>query len=69
MPHKISVTCLLTFLLSISFFLTVRADDAAKDQETLGNAATVLQGMLDAKSVPESLLAEHSWHRALPVTR
>jgi len=63
-PHKI--TCLLTFLLSISFFLTVRADDAAKDQETLGNAATVLQGMLDAKSVPESLLAKANCVIVLP---
>ena len=66
MPHKISVTCLLTFLLSISFFLTVRADDTAKDQETLGNAATVLQAMLDAKSVPESLLAKANCVIILP---
>ena len=57
MPHKISVTCLLTFLLLISVLLPVRADDTAKDQETLGNAATVLQAMLDAKSVPENLIS------------
>ena len=66
MPRKISVTCLLTFLLFTSFFLTVRADDTAKDQETLGNAATVLQGMVDAKSVPESLLAKANCVIILP---
>jgi len=66
MPHKISVACLLTSLLFISFFLTVRADDTAKDQETLGNAATVLQAMLDAKSVPESLLADADCVIVLP---
>ena len=66
MPHKTSVTCLLTFLLLISVFLPVRADDKAKDQETLGNAATVLQGMLDAKSVPESLLAKANCVIILP---
>jgi lipid-binding SYLF domain-containing protein len=66
MPYKRSVTCLLTFLLLISVFQPVRADDKAKDQETLGNAATVLQGMLDAKSVPESLLAKANCVIVLP---
>ena len=64
MPYKISVTCLLASLLL--FLLPVRADDLAKDQETLGNAATVLQAMLDAKSVPENLLAEAECVIVLP---
>jgi len=64
MPYKISVTCLLASLLL--FLLPVRADDLAKDQETLGNAATVLQAMLDAKSVPENLLAQAECVIVLP---
>jgi SH3 domain-containing YSC84-like protein 1 len=66
MPQKIAVTCLLVSLLLISLFLPVRADDTAKDQETLGNAATVLQAMLDAKSVPEDLLAQADCVIVLP---
>ena len=67
MPHtKKSVTCLLTSLLLISFLLPVWADDKAKDEETLGNAATVLQAMLDAKSVPASVLAKADCVIVLP---
>jgi SH3 domain-containing YSC84-like protein 1 len=67
MPHtKISVACLLTSLLLVSSFLPVRADDTAKDQQTLRNAATVLQAMLDAKSVPENLLAQADCVIVLP---
>jgi SH3 domain-containing YSC84-like protein 1 len=65
MSHKISVTCLLASLVLISL-MAVRADDLAKDQETLGNAATVLQAMLDAKSVPENLMAEADCVIVLP---
>ena len=67
MPHtKKSVTCLLASLLLISFLLPVWADDKAKDEETLGNAATVLQAMLDAKSVPASVLAKADCVIVLP---
>jgi lipid-binding SYLF domain-containing protein len=65
MAHKVSIRCTLMLLLFLSF-LTLRADDTAKDQETLGNAATVLQAMLDAKSVPESLLADADCVIVLP---
>ena len=44
----------------------VWADDTAKDQETLEKAATVLQEMLDAKSVPASLLAKADCVIVLP---
>jgi SH3 domain-containing YSC84-like protein 1 len=66
MTHKMLVTCLLTFLLLISVLLPLRADDTAKDQETLGNAATVLQAMLDAKSVPGSLISKADCVIVLP---
>jgi lipid-binding SYLF domain-containing protein len=63
---KRAKTGLLTSLLLISFLLPVRADDASKDEETLGNAATVLQAMLDAKSVPSDLLAKADCVIVLP---
>ena len=63
---KKAKTGLLTSLLLISFLLPVRADDASKDEETLGNAATVLQAMLDAKSVPSDLLAKADCVIVLP---
>ena len=63
---KKAKTGLLASLLLISFLLPVRADDASKDEETLGNAATVLQAMLDAKSVPSDLLAKADCVIVLP---
>jgi lipid-binding SYLF domain-containing protein len=63
---KRAKTGLLTSLLLISVLLPVRADDASKDEETLGNAATVLQAMLDAKSVPSDLLAKADCVIVLP---
>jgi SH3 domain-containing YSC84-like protein 1 len=50
-----SVTCFLAALL----VLPTWGGDNAKDEETLRNAATVLQGMIDSKSVPVDLL-EHA---------
>jgi SH3 domain-containing YSC84-like protein 1 len=52
---KTAISCLLTSLLLI---LTVPAwgADKSKDEETIKNAATVLQTMLDSKAVPGSLL-------------
>ena len=67
MPNtKSAVIRLLGCLLLISLWLPVRADDASKDEETLGNAATVLQAMLDAKSVPSDLLAKADCVIVLP---
>jgi lipid-binding SYLF domain-containing protein len=63
---KKAKTGLLASLLLISFLLPVRADDASKDEETLGNAATVLQEMLGAKSVPPDLLAKADCVIVLP---
>lgn len=56
MPRiKTAISCLLTSLLLI---LTVPAwgADKSKDEETIKNATTVLQTMLDSKAVPASLL-------------
>jgi lipid-binding SYLF domain-containing protein len=56
MPRiKTALSCLLTSLLLIS---TVPAwgADKSKDEETIKNATTVLQAMLDSKAVPGSLL-------------
>jgi SH3 domain-containing YSC84-like protein 1 len=55
---KTAGTYLLVVLFLASFSVPVRADDSSKDEQTLGNAATVLQSMLDNKSVPASLLAK-----------
>ena len=67
MPHtKKAITGLVASLLLIFFLLPVQADDKAKDEETLGNAATVLQAMLDAKSVPASVLAKADCVIVLP---
>ena len=66
-PHtKICATSFLTCLLLISFFLPVQADDKTKDEETLRNAASVLQAMLDAKTVPATLLAKANCVIILP---
>lgn len=67
MPHpKKSLTCLFASLLLTTFLLPLRADDKSKDEETLGNAATVLQEMLDAKSVPANLLTKADCVIVLP---
>jgi lipid-binding SYLF domain-containing protein len=57
---------LLMSVILISFSAPVWADDTAKDQETLEKAATVLEEMLDAKSVPTSLLAKADCVIVLP---
>ena len=63
---KTVVFYLLASLLLVSLTEPVSADDKAKDEETLGNAATVLQAMLDDKSVPASLLAKSDCVIILP---
>jgi len=63
---KIAGALLLTLLVLMSFSASARADDTAKDEETLEKAATVLQGMLDAKTVPANLLAKADCVIVLP---
>jgi lipid-binding SYLF domain-containing protein len=57
---------LLTYALLISSTLPTWADDKGKDDETFTNAATVLQAMLDAETVPASLLAKADCVIVLP---
>jgi len=63
---KAAVNCLLTSLLLISSTLPAWAGDKGKDEETLRNAATVLQAMLDDNNVPRSLLAQADCVIVLP---
>ena len=63
---KTVVFCLLASLLLISLTPLVSAGDKAKDEETLGNAAAVLQAMLGNKSVPASLLSKADCIIVLP---
>jgi SH3 domain-containing YSC84-like protein 1 len=55
---KIAGAFLLVLVVLVFFSVPVLADDTAKDEQTFGNAATVLRSMLDANSVPASLLAK-----------
>jgi SH3 domain-containing YSC84-like protein 1 len=56
---KIVGAFLLVLVVLVFFSVPVLADDdTAKDEQTFGNAATVLRSMLDANSVPASLLAK-----------
>ena len=57
MTHKILISCLLTSLLPI-LTLTGWSRDKSSDEQTLRDAATVLQTMLDSKDVPASVLAK-----------
>ena len=61
-----AITYLLASLLLIFSLLPVWADDSSKDEQTLGNAASVLQQMLDANSVPVDLLAKADCVIVLP---
>jgi lipid-binding SYLF domain-containing protein len=63
---KATAVCVLTLLLLFSFSAPVSADDTAKDEETFQKAAVVLQAMLDAKTVPASLLAKADCVIVLP---
>ena len=58
MPRtKIAVACLLTSLLLI-LTLPAWGADKTKDEETIRNAATVLQAMVGSKDVPASTVAK-----------
>jgi SH3 domain-containing YSC84-like protein 1 len=63
---KTAVNCLLTSVLLTLSSLPSRADDKSKDEETFRNASVVLQAMLDAKTVPETLLAKADCVIVLP---
>ena len=53
--HKTAISCLLASLL-LNLTVPAWAVDKSKDEETIKNAATVLQAMLSSKAVPDSLL-------------
>jgi SH3 domain-containing YSC84-like protein 1 len=61
-----AMLCLLTSLLLIFPTLSVWAADKGSDQETLGNATTVLQAMLASKDVPAEVLAKADCVIVLP---
>jgi lipid-binding SYLF domain-containing protein len=50
--------CFLVVSLLVVLILPVWAADKASDEQTLRNAATVLQAMLDSKDVPASVVAK-----------
>jgi len=67
MQHtKKAMLCLLTSLLLIFSTLPVWAADKGSDEETLGNATTVLQAMLASKDVPAEVLAKADCVIVLP---
>jgi SH3 domain-containing YSC84-like protein 1 len=55
---KIAVRCLLMSLVLSVVTIPLWAASKTNDEETLRNAATVLQAMLSSKSVPDSVLAK-----------
>jgi lipid-binding SYLF domain-containing protein len=63
---KTAMLCLLTSLLLIFSTLPVWAADKGSDEETLGNATTVLQAMLTSKDVPAEVLARADCVIVLP---
>jgi lipid-binding SYLF domain-containing protein len=61
------ITCrLLTTIFVLLFILPAWGADKSKDEETLGKAAAVLQGMIDSKSVPSDVLARANCVIVLP---
>ncbi len=63
---KTATLCLLTTLLLLLSTVPVWAADKNKDEETLRNAATVLQAMLGSKDVPASVVAKADCVIVLP---
>ena len=55
---KLAVCCLLLLLVLSVVSAPLWAASKSNDEETLRNAATVLQAMLSSKSVPDSVLAK-----------
>jgi len=64
--NKTVVLSLLTSALLVSSTLPVLAADKSKDEETIRNAATVLQAMVGSKDVPHSVLAKADCIIVLP---
>ncbi|MFY9729879.1 MAG: hypothetical protein WB723_02910 [Candidatus Acidiferrales bacterium] len=60
------VHCFLASTLIILIVVPVWAADKSKDEETLKNAATVLQTMLGSKNVPADVLARANCVIVLP---
>jgi SH3 domain-containing YSC84-like protein 1 len=66
MPRtKIAISCLLTTLLLI-LTLPAWGADKSKDEETLRNANTVLQAMVESKDIPASVVAKADCVIVLP---
>ncbi len=63
---KTAVCCLLMSLVLIAVTIPAWAASKSNDEETLRNAATVLQAMLSSKSVPDSVLAKSDCIIILP---
>src|SRR2546430_10570828 len=57
---------LVTSIFIVLFILPVWGADKAKDEETLRNAATVLQGMIEGNGVPQDVLARADCVIVLP---
>ena len=67
MPHsQRAIPCLLTSLFLIFSILPVWGADKADDEQTLSNAATVLQAMVASKDVPASVVAKSDCIIILP---
>jgi lipid-binding SYLF domain-containing protein len=64
--NKTVVLSLLTSALLVSSALPVFGADKSKDEETIRNAATVLQAMVGSKDVPHSVLAKADCIMVLP---
>jgi lipid-binding SYLF domain-containing protein len=66
LPTKKAVLCLLASLFLILVTLPVWGADKASDEQTLRNAATVLQAMLSTNDVPRSVLEKADCIMILP---
>ena len=64
--NKTVVLSLLTSALLVSSTLPVLSDDKTKDEETIRNAATVLQAMLSSKDIPPGVLSKAHCILVLP---
>jgi SH3 domain-containing YSC84-like protein 1 len=64
--RQILIHRFLAIFFTMLLILPVWAADKSKDEETLKNAATVLQGMIDSKNVPADVLARANCVIVLP---
>ena len=63
---RVAGTAFLTFAALLFLALPTWSDDKAKDEETLRNSATVLQAMLDSKTVSQDVLMQSDCIIILP---